>query len=386
MYDVIVAGGGPAGASAARRSALLGLNTLLIDGAVFPRDKLCGGAVSVYASSHLDFTLPDAVVERRIFGVRLHFGRVSTEVRQPAQLAVTVSRLHFDHCLLEKAEEAGARVLQDRPVSQVAQERQGVTVRAGPDQFTGRVVIGCDGFNSVVARHIRRPHSKSEYGNCVEVYIPADDAEIDRYLDGTIHVHLGIARGGYGWVFPHRGYFAIGVGGEARYVLQPKRLLAEFLAATGFAAEAKMRGCPIPAGGVSRKTIADQIVLAGDAAGFVDPFTGEGIAFAIRSGQLAAEAAAQAIRTGDTTRRGLWPYVTRCEREFGENLRYSLFLARLMHQFPGFFLKLMASQPQAVERYVEQRANQQSYRAFFAWLLPRLPGYWMNIISRQNQF
>ncbi len=377
MRDIIVVGGGPAGASAARRCAQLGLSTLLIDRAVFPRDKLCGGAVSEYGLSHFDFPLPAELIEREIFGARMHFGESITEVRKPRRLAITVSRMEFDHFLLKQAEAAGAEVLQGRPVSALTPGSRSITVSAGPDRFDCRIVIGCDGFNSLAARYVRRGHTPSEYGNCMEVYVPADEGEIDRHLNGVIHVHLGIARGGYGWVFPHKGYFAVGIGGEARYVPRPRQVLTGFLNATGFVTEATMRGWPIPSGGVRRETVTDRIVLAGDAAGFVDPFTGEGIGFAVRSGQLAAEAAAQAIRSGDTTRKGLRPYAVNCDHEFGENLRYSRWLSHLMHRFPKFFLRLMASQPQAVERYVEERAHQQSYRAFFAWLLPRLPGYWL---------
>jgi geranylgeranyl reductase family protein len=385
MYDIIVVGAGPAGSSAARHCAQRGLSTLLIDKAVFPRDKLCGGAVSNYASSQLDFALPAELIEREIYGARLYFGASFTEVKKPRRLAVTVSRLQFDHFLLKKAREAGAEILEDRMVSGLIQDRNGVEVIAGPDKFSSRAIIGCDGFNSFVARYVRRRHTKSEYGNCVEVNVPAEESVIDRYLQGTIHVHLGIVQGGYGWIFPHKGYFAVGLGGVARYLPAPKRLLHDFLASTGFATDLRMRGFPVPAGGVPRKTTADRIVLAGDAAGFVDPFTGEGIAFAIRSGQLAAETVVQAIQQGNVTRQGLSPYVARCEREFGESLRYSLLLARLMHRFPAFFLKLMASQPEAIERYVADAAREQSYRTYLAWLLPRVPRLWMNMMTQRKR-
>lgn len=382
MYDVIVVGAGPAGASAARRCAQLGLNTLLLDRAIFPRDKLCGGAVSTMALSHLDFELPAEVIEREIYGARLCFGPSFTEVKRPARLAVTVSRAPFDHFLLKQAEAAGAKVLEGRAVTGLVQEAQGIEVRAGSDKFSGQAVIGCDGFNSVVARYVRRPHTKAEYGTCVEVYIPAEDEAIDRYLQGTIHVHLGPVRGGYGWVFPHKGYFAVGIGGEARYLANPKRRLEDFLASLAFTTDAKRRGFPVPAGGVARQTIADRILLAGDAAGFVDPFTGEGIAFAIRSGQLAGETVAQSIQRGNLTRQALSPYAGRCRREFGESLRYSLWLARLMHRFPDFFLRLMASEPKAIERYLDVRTQTLSYQAYAAWLLPRLPRLWMNRLNQ----
>jgi len=231
---------------------------------------------------------------------------------------------------------------------------------------------------------VRRRHNKNEYGNCVEVSIPAEDSVIDAYLQGTIHVHLawfGEAMAGYfrtGAILPSAWRRGQGF-------TNPKKLLQDFLVSTGFATDAKVRGFPVPAGGVRRKTTADRILLAGDAAGFVDPFTGEGIAFAIRSGQLAAETVALALKHGDLTRQGLAPYVTRCQREFGESLGYSLVLSRLMHRFPNIFLKMMASEAEPIERYVQDALREQSYKTYFAWLLPRLPRLWFKMMTQRQR-
>lgn len=375
MYDAIVVGAGPAGASAARRCVQLGLSTLLLDQAVFPRDKLCGGALSEQALSYLDFELPRKIIERDVYGARVHFGAAHTEIRKPYRVAVTVSRITFDHFLVQKAAETGAEILQGRRVSALDCSPDHVDVVVGAERYSGRIVIGADGFHSVVARYVRRKHSKDEYGVCIESKIPADDAVIDAYIHNAVDIHFRIAPGGYGWVFPHRGYFSVGIGGLASRLVEPKQVMRDFLASAGFSPEVEMKGFPIPAGGVRRNTVADRLLLVGDAAGFVDTFYGEGLAFAVRSGQLAAEVAATALRKGDCTTQELRLYAARCEQEFGRDLRYSLYFSRLMHRFPGLFLRLLASEPEVLGRYLDVPARRTSYRRYLAWLLPRAPLY-----------
>jgi flavin-dependent dehydrogenase len=160
--------------------------------------------------------------------------------------------------------------------------------------------------------------------------------------------------------------------------------MRDFLSATGFSAEAEMKGYPLPAGGVRRTTLADRLLLVGDAAGFVDTFYGEGLAFAIRSGQLAAETAAVALKAGDCRAGALRSYAARCESEFGRDLRYSLYFSRLMHRFPGVFLRLLAEEPVVLDRYLDVPARRTSYRGFLAWLLPRVPLYMARLALRTD--
>jgi geranylgeranyl reductase family protein len=373
MYDVIVVGAGPAGASAARRCAQLGLGTLLIDKAVFPRPKLCGGALSEQAMSYLDFDLPGELIEHDVYGARLHFGGTCIEIKKPYRIAVLVSRTRFDHFLLEKAAEAGARIIQGKRVSALDRDRDGVRVIVGKDSYRGRIVIGSDGFHSVTARYVRRKHRKNEYGICVASRIPGGAIALD--IHDVVDIHFGVAGEGYGWVFPHKGYFSVGIGGSASRMSNPQAAMRRFLASTGLPTDVKMRGFPIPAGGVRRDIVADRLLLTGDAAGFVDAFTGEGIAYAIRSGQLAGEVAATALESGSCCVRALDLYRVRCDREFGRDLRYSLHSARLMHRFPGLFLRLMASDAEILGRYLEVPARRSSYQKYLAWLLPRIPCY-----------
>jgi geranylgeranyl reductase family protein len=321
--------------------------------------------------SYLDFDLPGELIEQDVYGARLHFDGTLIEVKKSYRIAVLVSRTHFDHFLLEKAEEAGARIMQGRRVSALDRDRDCAQVIVGKDSYRGRIVIGSDGFHSVTARYVRRKHRKNEYGICIASRIPGDEVAMD--IHDVVDIHFGVAGEGYGWIFPHKGYFSVGIGGSASQLVNPKAVMRRFLASTGLPTDVKMRGFPIPAGGVRRDVVADRLLLTGDAAGFVDAFAGEGIAYAIRSGQLAGEVAAIALKSGSCCVRALDPYRVRCEREFGRDLRYALYSARLMHRFPGLFLRLMASDAEILGRYLEVPARRLSYQKYLAWLLPRIP-------------
>ena len=382
MYDVIIVGAGPAGSSAARRCAQLGASTLLIDSAVFPRDKLCGGGLSGQAMSYLDFGLPPAIVERDIFGARVHFGERSVTVRKPYRVGVTVSRYNLDFFLTQKASELGVNLLEGTRVSSLVYGQDCVQVMTGKEKHLGSMVIGCDGFNSVVARYVRRKHRKNEYGICLESKIPSDSATIDSYIRDAIDIHFGIVYGGYGWVFPYKEHFYVGIGGMASQLENPRKVMRDFLVTIGFSSDIEMKGHPIPAGGVRRKTIADRLLLAGDAAGFVDTFYGEGLAFAIRSGQIAGEVAISALKRGDCSTPGLRSYSERCRKEFGIDLQYSLLFSNLMHRFPKILLRLLASDGDVLDKYLEVPARRRSYRSFLAWLFPRLPLLYAKAASR----
>lgn len=115
----------------------------------------------------------------------------------------------------------------------------------------------------------------------------------------------------------------------------------------------------------------------------MDTFQGEGIAFAIRSGQLAGEVAAIALKEGNCHVRGLRSYEARCEREFGKDLRYSLYFSRLMHWFPNLFLRLMASETEVLDKCLEVPARRLSYQRYLTWLLPRVPYFVARLIFSQ---
>jgi len=123
---------------------------------------------------------------------------------------------------------------------------------------------------------------------------------------------------------------------------------------------------------VPRVLVGERMLLAGDAAGVVDPFCGEGLAYAIRSGQIAAEVAARAIGQGDLSAANLRLYEQRCEAEFGRSLRWALRLANVTHACPWLFMRLLAGNRRVLRGYLEA-LRARSYDAFLLWLARQMP-------------
>lgn len=367
MYDLIIVGGGPAGASAGRTAGRLGLRTLLLEKEVFPRYKPCGGAVSARAMAYLDFPLPPEMRERALSGARIHYRGHTVEGHLPMPYASLVLRSAFDALLLARAEEIGIEVHQGEKALGVLETGEGVTVRTPHGEYAGRFAVIAEGSQGLLKGRVRRRDTREEQGIGVVTEIPAQVPRGD-----AADIHFGVARWGYGWVFPHGDHLSVGVGGLLKCVPQIREIMRTFLRDQGLAEDGRYRGHTIPAGGMPRSIANGRILLAGDAAGFADPLSGEGIAYAIRSGQLAARSACRAVSGQEDAIAG---YEAACEREFGRELRDALFLARLVFRFPGVFFRFFSSHPRVVQAYLEVVAGTRSYRGFMAWAFPRLPWY-----------
>lgn len=388
MYDIIIAGGGPSGGSAARRAAKNGLRTLLLEKEVLPRHKPCGGAVSEHALSFLDFPIPLEISEEDIFGVKVSYKGRSIVSRKSYRLAITVTRSRFDYLLLQKAEEAGAIVVDGMAVTDYKEDSDGVSVRAGGREYRARYLITAEGAHGSLKRRVRRPDTKKEYAIAVERGV-AEDTGVDIVKESKdlIELDFSAVRNGYGWVFPHNGYYSVGVGGVAKYMTKPKLALARFLSNKGFVVDDgarplktiyKQAGHMIPVGGIERRVGSGRVLLAGDAAGFVDAFTGEGIAYAIRSGQIAADMVSGNFLNGWGGAQMDAAYKSACKSEFNDNLRYALILSRLMHYFPEIFFSIMIEHASLVSRMMDIPASRSTYKDFLLWLLPRIPKFYLN--------
>jgi flavin-dependent dehydrogenase len=154
---------------------------------------------------------------------------------------------------------------------------------------------------------------------------------------------FGLLKYGYAWIFPRRDYVGVGIGARADKLQSHKETLRSVLLHWGVK---RMNGeghwHVIPTGRFRRKTYADRILLVGDAAGFVDPFFGEGISLAIRSGSYAAETARVALDQGDCTEAGLKSYGESCEAEFGQSLRSELRWTSMVYRYPNVLIKPFA--------------------------------------------
>jgi flavin-dependent dehydrogenase len=177
-----------------------------------------------------------------------------------------------------------------------------------------------------------------------------------------------VVGGGYGWIFPHKTYYSVGIGGAARNFPHPKKSMLEFLEANGFSGEYKIHGHKIPWGGLKRKITGSRIILSGDAAGFVDAFSGEGLAYAISSGQFAAEVISGICLRGENLK-DLSKYEALCRAEFGTHLKYSLMFSRIMHRFPDRTFTIFTSSDKMIDKYLELVDFRINYKDYLRWCL-----------------
>nr|WP_184013291.1 geranylgeranyl diphosphate reductase [Roseospira marina] len=304
--DVVVVGGGPAGATAAWDLAQKGRSVVLLDRE--SRIKPCGGAIPPRAMK--DFAIPESKLVCTVKGARI----VSPTARMIDMPILSgyvgmVDRKSFDPWLRERAAAAGA----DRRVGtyqRIERDTDGTAVvvyrpqgtDAAPERIRTRAVIGADGARSVIAsKEIpggeERPMVVA-YHEIVKAPEPGtapgyDPERCDVYYDGTISPDF------YGWIFPHGDTVSIGMGTEKKGV-DLRAATAELRRRSGLDKVETLRyeGAPIPLKPMKKWDNGKDVVLAGDAAGVVAPASGEGIYYAMCGGRLAGEAVDAMLRTG----------------------------------------------------------------------------------------
>ncbi|MGI3165183.1 geranylgeranyl reductase family protein [Pseudooceanicola sp. 200-1SW] len=296
-FDVIVLGAGPAGAAAARTARAEGLSVALLDKARFPRAKLCGGGLTGRSARYFQdifgSPLPPALIDSKT-AVEFHAeGQPLGHLPQIPAMHLTM-RWSFDAELVARALAAGAADLTGQRIARIDPEGPAVTLADGR-RLTARVLIGADGVHSAVARALfGQAHDRARVGFGLEVEAPAAPGN----ATAPLRIDFGAAHWGYGWHFPKSGSSTIGIGGVQARNPHMKAAMADYLALLGQDPALPVKGHHLPFGDFPARPGRGAVLLAGDAAGLVDPITGEGIAYAMKSGQLAARAAARALAAG----------------------------------------------------------------------------------------
>ncbi|MFD7341413.1 geranylgeranyl reductase family protein [Streptomyces violascens] len=305
VWDVVVVGAGPAGASAAYAAAAAGRKVLLLEKAELPRYKTCGGGIIGPSRDALPpgFELP---LQDRVHAVTFSLnGKLTRTRRSKKMLFGLINRPEFDAGLVAIAEKEGAVIRTGVTVSKVEQHGSAVpdrrtvaVVLSDGETVLARAVVGADGSASRIGAHVGVKTEQVDLGLEAEIPVPPSVAED---WAGRVLIDWGPMPGSYGWVFPKGDTLTVGVISTRGEGAATKRYLEDFIARLGLAgfepavSSGHLTRCRSDDSPLSR----GRVLVCGDAAGLLEPWTREGISFALRSGRLAGEWAVRIAESQD---------------------------------------------------------------------------------------
>lgn len=343
VWDVVVVGAGPAGASAAYAAAVAGRSVLLLEKADLPRYKTCGGGIIGPSRDCLPpgFDLP---FRDRVHAVTFSLDGKFTRTRRSRQMLFgLVNRPEFDQQLVEHAQKAGAELRTGVTVTRVEQHgpdvpdrRTAAVVLQGGETILARAVVGADGSASRIGAHVGVKLDQVDLGLEAEIPVPATVAED---WAGRVLIDWGPMPGSYGWVFPKGDTLTVGVISARGEGAATKRYLEDFIARLGLAgfepsiSSGHLTRCRSDDSPLSR----GRVLVCGDAAGLLEPWTREGISFALRSGRLAGEWAVRIAEAHDAVdaRRQALNYAFAIKAGLGVEMSVGRRMLKVFERRPG---------------------------------------------------
>lgn len=364
-YDVIIAGSGPAGSVLGKELARRGLAVLILEKEKLPRYKPCGGGITSRAYRLLDTDLSQLVEDQvRELSFTYRYSDPLT-ITTPEPLIYMVMRDRLDHLLAKQSQAAGAELWEETPLEEAREEASSVQVVAGGKVLHTRLLVGADGARSRVASLFFPPQRLLGIALEAEVEVAPKFQEACR---GKALLNHGSIREGYDWIFPKSRHLSVGTGTfkdktshlKAHYLEAEKNLLREPVKRNSW------RGHLLPSLKEANPYFhTARTLLLGDAAGLVDPLSGEGIYGAVQSALLAAEVIPRAVREA---RPDLNAYTELLRRELVPELLAAGRMAKAVYTAPRLFFRLVKANQDILERLARVIAGQGSYASLLDYL------------------
>lgn len=376
-FDLLVVGAGPGGSSAAAAALAEGLSVVQLDAARFPRVKPCAGGLTIKAMHALPLA-PEASLHGRFTEFEFNaWRRARTVYSFRSPLLVMVSRPELDNRLvLENRARPGFIFRDGERVRTIEWRAPHFVVRTEQREFRGRQLVGADGANGIVSR-LFRTGAPCARALAVELVLPRAELLEDPVPRPCFD--FGVLPRGYGWVFPKDEHLSVGLYTLERGLKDLRGQLGAYLAAKGF----RWRGDPlasfeshtIPVAGHRLRATGLPLYLVGDAGGFADALTGEGIYHALESGRIAGALAARVARGEESPAR----YPSLLERTVLCDTRWSWRLSGPFYRRPDLALRLLGRSP-----FWRSLVHGTGNGATFTQSLARTARYWFDSVSQAS--
>lgn len=364
MYDVIIIGAGPAGAASAYYLAEAGKKVLLLERWQLPRFKPCGGGISERFIAKLPFDISDSVVGGTAKFQFLYQNEKPHEINAKIKI-ILVDRQRFDQIIVENAVKKGAELIDQVKVTDLEILEDKVVVQSDQGKFEAKYLIGADGANSFVAKKIRL-NPKRGLISVLEAEVPGTNN-----IDENIIFNIYLNPGGYAWYFPKKQASSVGIAGwNQKQLLTDLRKWINYL---GYEKETKLYAHPIPEIEPGAQLQKGRVLLVGDAAGLVDPITGEGIKHAITSAKIVSSA----ILDNKVN-----AYSKQIFDQISADFQYAYRLRWLYYRFPGFFYNLAEKFPMGFIAFAEVFCGIVNYKIVYRAVLRKVFYPFRSLIMR----